>query len=811
MSICKCTSALLGASLALGTLGFASVPATAAAPLTCSTFQDEFAKNIGKRQSFSTDEIKCEGLQKLNYDGFMTAVANPDRSASFSIWLAIKNAGPGIAFAWGSEISDVVINGDSKGSEDSGFIYPATEAEGITALEVTYSYDGGNYIFTLSKSAESLWLNEFTVSEVAGDTDAPLLSSTTPDDDATDVPVNADITLTFSENVKAGTGDITLYRASDDTVVQAFDVTTDVAFSDDTVTLNPTSDLDGETAYYVKVDASAIDDEADNEFAGIADATTLNFTTADIDAPMVSINNAPDVISDLSPFIVTIQFNEDVTGFVMGDVTVGNGSVTAFTQMSASQYTVEITPSVAGDVTIGVSAAVAKDAAGNDNLAAAERVVSFDSVPVTTGLIGAMLELRTKLILGHGPNAERRLNRLKGTYANNGGVSGFGLGYANDTLPFALTVGEERSSFSYSLRNARAASGKQGVSGNVGSLANSILGSPRNGSTPTGGLVPGDTHSLAYSGSLSAAEKPALGMNDNLVPASGYAPSGSTQDTSSANGAAPLAMFGDGDADGSADLVEQRYDLWMEGQYTKLDAKAGDGTFAILHAGADYLVTRDVLIGLGAQIDWLDMDASTGSGTAEGWGFMVGPYLTAKLADGLYLDARGAWGQSYNLVSPFGTYEDPFDGTRWLATAALIGDFEAGGFTVQPEARLSYFREQSEAYVDSLMVAIPSVTTETGTVAFGPTIRRRIAMENGTVFTPFTTVTGIWTFEQKNTATALSSQPGLAEEGIRAKLEAGFDVASETGLSLSISGHYDGIGDNGYNAYGGKATVGQKF
>src|SRR5690606_31078369 len=130
------------------------------------------------------------------------------------------------------------------------------------------------------------------------------------------------------------------------------------------------------------------------------------------------------------------------------------------------------------------------------------------------------------------------------------------------------------------------------------------------------------------------------------------------------------------------------------------------------HAGADYLVTKDLLVGFGTQFDWIDMNASGGSGTADGWGFMVGPYATVNLVSNLYLDARAAWGKSYNHVSPFGTYEDRFDGERWLATGALIGEFEAGNVTIQPEARLSYFREQSEAYVDSLSVAIPSVTTE---------------------------------------------------------------------------------------------------
>jgi len=53
-----------------------------------------------------------------------------------------------------------------------------------------------------------------------------------------------------------------------------------VSFLDDTVTLDPTSDLLDATGYYVQVAASAIEDLSGNAYAGIDDKTTFNFTTA---------------------------------------------------------------------------------------------------------------------------------------------------------------------------------------------------------------------------------------------------------------------------------------------------------------------------------------------------------------------------------------------------------------------------------------------------------------------------------------------------------------------------------------------------
>ena len=59
----------------------------------------------------------------------------------------------------------------------------------------------------------------------------PTLSSSNPSDGQTDVPIDTNIVLTFSEIVRVGTGNIVLHKASDDSVVETFDVTSDVSLS----------------------------------------------------------------------------------------------------------------------------------------------------------------------------------------------------------------------------------------------------------------------------------------------------------------------------------------------------------------------------------------------------------------------------------------------------------------------------------------------------------------------------------------------------------------------------------------------------
>ena len=108
----------------------------------------------------------------------------------------------------------------------------------------------------------------------------PTLSSSNPSDNETDAAYDTNIVLTFSEIVRVGTGNIVLHKASDDSVVETFDVTTDVSGSESTqITINPSADLENEVSYYVKIASTAIVDLSNNSYAGISDTTTLNFTT----------------------------------------------------------------------------------------------------------------------------------------------------------------------------------------------------------------------------------------------------------------------------------------------------------------------------------------------------------------------------------------------------------------------------------------------------------------------------------------------------------------------------------------------------
>ena len=82
-----------------------------------------------------------------------------------------------------------------------------------------------------------------------------------------------------------------------------------------------------------------------------------------------------------------------------------------------------------------------------------------------------------------------------------------------------------------------------------------------------------------------------------------------------------------------------------------------------------------LLIGALMQFDFADETSGLLGSDVEGRGWLAGPYISARLSENIYFDARAAWGRSENDVSPFGTYTDRVGGDRWLARADLTGEW----------------------------------------------------------------------------------------------------------------------------------------
>lgn len=120
--------------------------------------------------------------------------------------------------------------------------------------------------------------------------------------------------------------------------------------------------------------------------------TTSNTTQASIlfDAtpPSVSITSAADIATN-SPFDLTIDFSEDVSGFELVDLDPTNATLGNFSMVNASRYTVTVTPTSEGLMTVDIPANVAQDVAANHNTAATPFTITYDTTDPQVQLSGA--------------------------------------------------------------------------------------------------------------------------------------------------------------------------------------------------------------------------------------------------------------------------------------------------------------------------------------------------------------------------------------------------------------------------------------
>ncbi len=126
-------------------------------------------------------------------------------------------------------------------------------------------------------------VNEYTLNNAAYNLAVPTLSSSSPADNATGVSIDANIVLTFSEKMDVESGNIEIYKTSDNSLVETIDVTSSQVTGTGTtaITINPSSDFEYNVEYYVLIDATAFDDGSDASYAGITSTTALSFTVSD--------------------------------------------------------------------------------------------------------------------------------------------------------------------------------------------------------------------------------------------------------------------------------------------------------------------------------------------------------------------------------------------------------------------------------------------------------------------------------------------------------------------------------------------------
>ncbi|MEW6183453.1 MAG: Ig-like domain-containing protein, partial [Bacillota bacterium] len=228
--------------------------------------------------------------------------------------------------------------------------------------------------------------------EQENDITAPTVTGTDPANNATGVPVNKTITVTFSENVlqDANFGDITL-KAGTVTVSRACNISGKV------LTIDPSVNLAYSTSYSVYIPAAAVKDIANNALAG---SYTFDFSTqsnggggsgdssGDTTPPQVKSTDPMDKAKDVRENkTITVTFDENIKE---GDVAAygkiilrdAQGKDTAFSKsISGSMLTMDPAGNLHYNETYTVSIPAGSIADTSGNKLAKDYAFSF-----TTGI-----------------------------------------------------------------------------------------------------------------------------------------------------------------------------------------------------------------------------------------------------------------------------------------------------------------------------------------------------------------------------------------------------------------------------------------
>ena len=197
---------------------------------------------------------------------------------------------------------------------------------------------------------------------------APTFVSGTPSGATNLQPAEVRLVGTFSERVVAKTGNVVIYAAANDSIVEKIAILPSMIVGEK-LTVAPTT-LKVSTTYYVLIDAGSVKDLIDNDFAGLTDKATWTFTTGDFTGPTVIVTAPVAPIATI--FTVGLKFSEPVSGVLAG-ITATGGKIEEITGTGAD-YVITVSAKEQTEVTIVLSDMI-KDLSVNTNKFAGKTLV----------------------------------------------------------------------------------------------------------------------------------------------------------------------------------------------------------------------------------------------------------------------------------------------------------------------------------------------------------------------------------------------------------------------------------------------------
>ena len=192
--------------------------------------------------------------------------------------------------------------------------------------------------------------------------------------------------------------------------------------------------------YTLTLEANTVTDRNGNLGPPAAVSATAVY---DADAPLLTIGGVPERINTTAALSVTFTFDEAVSGFAAGDVTVANGALGALAVTARGRaWKATVTPDGSGDLTVTVAKDAVTDGGGTDGPAAAvsaTAVYDADAPKLEIGGVPPRITSRAPLTASFTfdePVTDFRANDLT---VENGALSGFAAAVAGTKWTVTVT------------------------------------------------------------------------------------------------------------------------------------------------------------------------------------------------------------------------------------------------------------------------------------------------------------------------------------------------------------------------------------
>ena len=202
------------------------------------------------------------------------------------------------------------------------------------------------------------------------------------------------------------------------------------------------------------------------------------------------------------------------------------------------------------------------------------------------------------------------------------------------------------------------------------------------------------------------------------------------------------------EGDGIVEDEQLPFNIWIDSTFVAHNREENGnkwGNFAMLSAGADYLLSAKALIGLSFHYDRMT-DPTKEDATLTGNGWLAGPNASLEIGKGIFWDTGLLYGGSLNSIDTQ-FWDGDFDTTRWMFDTSISGQWLLDATTTfTPKLRALYFSETAKDYSvrnsDGDVLTIQGFTQDQLRVSLGAELAREFTLENDSILTPKIGLTG---------------------------------------------------------------------